>query len=165
MAAVQAELSVLRSRVEHQDQQIQELKTRLEGKASSAPTYTVVLEKRPASSPDRSPERKKIRSEDLDQILDSFWPEWSDARERLSERQQAFFLYMMDQLKVKGESALSLNYLTHKNILSAEVMSHDTNNNLLIFLSDRRNLVFNATTVYNEGVSGGSGRRTGLQKG
>ncbi len=64
---------------------------------------------------------------------------------------------MMDQLKVKGESAFkSLNYVTHENIISTEVMSHDTNNNnLLIFLSDRRNLVFNATTVYNEGVSRG----------
>jgi len=46
--------------------------------------------------------------EDLDKILESFWPERSDARERLSERQQAFFVFTMDQLKVKGEWALSL---------------------------------------------------------
>ncbi len=104
MAAVKAELSALRTRVADQDRQIQELKKKLEGKAGSAPR---VQEKRPASSPDQSPERKKIRSEDLDQILEPFWPEKSDARERLSERQQAF-IYMMDQLKVKGESALSL---------------------------------------------------------
>ncbi len=48
------------------------------------------------------------RSEDLDKILESFWPERSDARERLSERQQAFFVLTTDQRKVKGERALSL---------------------------------------------------------
>ncbi len=51
---------------------------------------------------------KKSRSEDLDKILESFWPERSDARERLSERQQAFFVLTTDQRKVKGERALSL---------------------------------------------------------
>ncbi len=76
-----------------------------------------------------TPERKKSRSEDLDKILESFWPERSDARERLSERQQAFFVLTTDQRKVKGERALSLITVWHENVLSTEVMSRDTNNN------------------------------------
>ncbi len=92
-----------------------------------------------------TPERKKSRSEDLDKILESFWPERSDARERLSERQQAFFVLTTDQRKVKGERALSLITVWHENVLSTEVMSRDTNNNnnnnhLVMFLSDGRNL-------------------------
>ncbi len=157
MAAVKAELSALKTRVADQDRQLQELKKELEDKTSGAPTHTEVQEKRPASSPDWTPEQKKSRSEEgLDKILEPFWPERPDARERLSERQQAFFLYMMDQLKVKGERALSLFTVWHENVLSTEVMSHDTNNsNVLIFLSDRRNLELNAATVQSEGVSRG----------
>ncbi len=37
-----------------------------------------------------------------------FGQERPDARERLSERQQAFFVLTTDQRKVKGERALSL---------------------------------------------------------
>ncbi len=106
-----------------------------------------------------TPERKKSRSEDLDKILESFWPERSDARERLSERQQAFFVLTTDQRKVKGERALSLITVWHENVLSTEVMSHDTNNNnnnhLVMFLSDGRNLELNAAMVHGEGVSRG----------
>ncbi len=86
-----------------------------------------------------------------------FWPERSDARERLSERQQAFFVLTTDQRKVKGERALSLITVWHENVLSTEVMSRDTNNNnnnnhLVMFLSDGRNLELNAATVHGERV-------------
>ncbi len=119
MAAVKAELSALKTRVADQDRQLQELKKELEDKTSGAPTHTEAQEKRPASSPDLTPEQKKSRSEeDLDKILEPFWPERPDARERLSERQQAFFLYMMDQLKVKGECFKSLHCLTRKRSLN-----------------------------------------------
>ncbi len=155
MAAVKAELSALKTRVADQDRQLQELKKELDDKTSGAPTHTEVQEKRPASSPDWTPEQKKSRSEEgLDKILEPFWPERPDARERLSERQQAFFLYMMDQLKVKGECFKSLHCLTRKRSLTQK--SRDTNNsNVLIFLSDRRNLELNAATVQSEGVSRG----------
>ncbi len=119
MAAVKAELSALKTRVADQDRQLQELKKELDDKTSGAPTHTEVQEKRPASSPDWTPEQKKSRSEEgLDKILEPFWPERPDARERLSERQQAFFLYMMDQLKVKGECFKSLHCLTRKRSLN-----------------------------------------------
>ncbi|CAM4685443.1 unnamed protein product [Leuciscus chuanchicus] len=109
MAAVKADLSALRSRVEAQDQQIGEIKRILEEKATSGPSHSEVQRKRSAPSPDWTPEQKRSRSEDLDQILQPFWPEKSDARERLSERQQAFFNYMMDQLKVKDRRDLQRN--------------------------------------------------------
>ncbi|WP_161550417.1 hypothetical protein, partial [Pseudomonas sp. Q1] len=122
MAALKTELSALKSRVAEQGQEIEELRKQLEGKGSGAPAHSGG-QKRPASSAECAPERKQRRSEELDEILEPFWPERSDARERLTERQQAFFNYMMDVL--------------------------------LIFLSDRRNLETNATTVLNEGVSRG----------
>ncbi|CAM4533146.1 unnamed protein product [Leuciscus chuanchicus] len=109
MAAVKADLSALRSRVEAQGQQIGEIKRILEEKATSGPSHSEVQRKRSAPSPDWTPEQKRSRSEDLDQILQPFWPEKSDARERLSERQQAFFNYMMDQLKVKDRRDLQCN--------------------------------------------------------
>ncbi|CAM4735956.1 unnamed protein product [Leuciscus chuanchicus] len=109
MAAVKADLSALRSRMEAQDQQIGEIKRILEEKATSGPSHSEVQRKRSAPSPDWTPEQKRSRSEDLDQILQPFWPEKSDARERLSERQQAFFNYMMDQLKVKDRRDLQRN--------------------------------------------------------
>lgn len=96
MAAVKAELSALRSRVEGQDQQIGELKKKLEEKASRAPSHSEVQRKRPASSPDWTPEQKKSRSEDLDQILQPFWPDQSYACERLSERKTAGLLQLHD---------------------------------------------------------------------
>ncbi|CAM4685479.1 unnamed protein product [Leuciscus chuanchicus] len=109
MAAVKADLSALRSRVEAQGQQIGEIKRILEEKATSGPSHSEVQRKRSAPSPDWTPEQKRSRSEDLDQILQPFWPEKSDARKRLSERQQAFFNYMMDQLKVKDQRNIELN--------------------------------------------------------
>lgn len=152
MAALKAELSALKSRVADQGQEIEELRKRLEGKGSGAPAPSEG-QKRPASSAECAPERKRRRSEELDEILMPFWPDRYDAREKLTERQQAFFSYMMDVLKIKGESALSL--LTVWQVLSIEVMSRETKNNLLIFLSDRRNLETNAAAVLNEGVSRG----------
>lgn len=107
MAALKAELSALKSRVADQGQEIEELRKRLEGKGSGAPAPSEG-QKRPASSAECAPERKRRRSEELDEILMPFWPDRYDAREKLTERQQAFFSYMMDVLKIKGESALSL---------------------------------------------------------
>ena len=107
MAALKAELSALKSRVADQGQEIEELRKRLEGKGSGAPAPSEG-QKRPASSAECAPERKRRRSEELDKILMPFWPDRYDAREKLTERQQAFFSYMMDVLKIKGESALSL---------------------------------------------------------
>ncbi|XP_016107798.1 uncharacterized protein [Sinocyclocheilus grahami] len=108
MAAVKAELSALKSRVADQDQKIEELRKQLEGKGSSAPAHSGG-QKRPASSPDWTPEPKRRRSEELDKILEPFWPERADAREKLTERQQAFFGYMMGQLKIKDRRNLEMN--------------------------------------------------------
>ncbi|MGL5216237.1 MAG: hypothetical protein ACRC8R_14075 [Aeromonas hydrophila] len=109
MAALKTELSTLKSRVEDQDQEIEELRKQLEGKVSGTPAHSGA-QKRPAASPaDWTPQRKPRRSEELDKILQPFWPERSDAREKLTQRQQAFFSYMMDVLKIKGET---LNCLT-----------------------------------------------------
>ncbi|XDV21753.1 hypothetical protein PO909_026777 [Leuciscus waleckii] len=101
MAAVKADLSALRSRVEAQDQQIGEIKRILEEKATSGPSHSKSNLKTWTRSASLSGLKNQDWTEDLDQILQPFWPEKSDARERLSERQQAFFNYMMDQLKVK----------------------------------------------------------------
>ncbi|XP_016410691.1 uncharacterized protein LOC107742292 [Sinocyclocheilus rhinocerous] len=111
MAAVKAELSALKSRVADQDQKIEELRKQLEEKGSSAPAHSGG-QKRPASSPDWTPERKQRRSEELDKILEPIWPEKSDAREKLTERQQAFFSYMTDQLKIKDRRNLEMNVAT-----------------------------------------------------
>ena len=63
------DLRGLRSRVEAQDQQIGEIKTILEEKATSGPSHSEVQRKRSAPSPDWTPEQKKSRSEDLEKIL------------------------------------------------------------------------------------------------
>ncbi|XP_026115530.1 uncharacterized protein LOC113094089 isoform X1 [Carassius auratus] len=111
MAALKTELSALKSRVAEQGQEIEELRKQLEGKGSGAPAHSGG-QKRPASSAECAPERKQRRSEELDEILEPFWPERSDARERLTERQQAFFNYMMDVLKIKDRRNLETNATT-----------------------------------------------------
>jgi len=49
--------------------------------------------------------------------MELFCPISPDAHEKLNERQQAAFSYMMDQLKIKGESALSVLTVWQENIL------------------------------------------------
>ncbi|XP_016103754.1 uncharacterized protein [Sinocyclocheilus grahami] len=111
MAAVKADLVFFKSYIADQDQEIEELRKQLEEKGSSAPAHSGG-QKRPASSPDWTPERKQRWSEELDKILEPFWQERSDAREKLTERQQAFFSYMMDQLKIKDRRNLEMNAAT-----------------------------------------------------
>lgn len=121
MAALKAELSALRSRVEAQDQQIGEIKKKLEEKATSAPSHSEVQRKRPALH------RIVLQSRRADLKT---WTRSSSLSglNNQSERQQAFFNYMMDQLNVKCENAPSLLTVIHKSIPSIEVMSHDNNN-------------------------------------
>ncbi len=54
-----------------------------------------------------TPERKKSRLKTLTRSS-SLFGQRDLTRERLSERQQAFFVLTTDQRKVKGERALSL---------------------------------------------------------
>ncbi|XP_017209970.1 uncharacterized protein [Danio rerio] len=101
VAALKADLASLKTLVADQEQQLQELRERLERNIGPE-----VLDMPSTSGDDNSAQKRKREEEELDVHLTEFWPENPDPDDIMTPRQQAFFNFMMDHLTVVDPSNL-----------------------------------------------------------